>query len=58
MVLDVTKRGLIVLFLESLSVPLKGLVRAFDPNSLQEAIRRALNLEDSVAKNKIYSKNA
>jgi len=46
MVPDVTERRLIVLSVEGLSDSLKGLVRAFEPGSLQEAIKRALSLED------------
>lgn len=50
MVPDVTERRLIVLFVEGLSEPLRGLVKALDPASLQDAIRRAFNLEDSSTK--------
>lgn len=36
--------------------PLKGLVKAFDPSSLQKAIMRSLKLKTSIAKSKIQSK--
>jgi len=56
MVLDVMEKRLIILFVEGLGDSLKGLVRAFELGSLHEAIRRALSLEDSVAKGKLNHK--
>lgn len=55
---NVTERRLMVLFVEGLLEPLKGSVREIDLSSLQEAIRRALNLEVSVTKDIFYSKKA
>lgn len=57
MVLDVTKRMLVVLFVKGLSNPLKGLIKALNPISLQKTIKRALNLEDLVTKSKFYSES-
>ncbi|KAH9301004.1 hypothetical protein KI387_012587, partial [Taxus chinensis] len=46
MIIDASERKLIVLFVEGLMEPLKGLVCAFDPFSIQEVIKKALDLED------------
>jgi len=45
MVPDVSERRLTYLFMEGLREPLRGLVKAFYPESLQAAIKRALTLE-------------
>jgi hypothetical protein len=48
MVPNVIERRLIVLFIKGLAKPLTSLVKDFDLVSLQDAIKRALNLEDSM----------
>ncbi|KAH9293373.1 hypothetical protein KI387_041420 [Taxus chinensis] len=48
MVLDISEKRLVLLFIEGLGEPLKGLVKAFSPPSLQGAIKKALDLESSV----------
>ena len=58
MVLNVTERKLTVFFVEGLAEHLKGLVWAFNPNTLQEAIARALNLEDLVTRDNFTTKKA
>ena len=45
MVQDVSKRRLVILFIEGLSEPLKGWIKAFEPPSLQEAMRKAQSME-------------
>ncbi|KAH9305248.1 hypothetical protein KI387_009652, partial [Taxus chinensis] len=52
MVLDISERRLIVLFMEGLTEPLRGLVKAFEHPSLQDAIKRSINLESTAGKNK------
>ncbi|KAH9323777.1 hypothetical protein KI387_018416 [Taxus chinensis] len=49
MITDATENRLIVLFIEGLVEPLKDLVRTFDPLSLQEAIKKSLDLEEEEA---------
>lgn len=51
---DVTERRSITLFIEGLHERLRGLINAFDPLTLQEAIKATLNLETSMAKNKFF----
>lgn len=45
-----------MIFMEGLSKPLKGLVKASDPSPLQEAIKRTLTLETFVPEFKFWSK--
>ena len=45
MVQDVSERRLVILFTEGLSEPLKGWIKAFEPPSLQEAMRKARSME-------------
>ncbi len=45
MVQDVSERRLVILFTEGLSEPLKGWIKAFDPPTLQEAMRKAWSME-------------
>lgn len=52
MIFDVSKTRLIVFFIQGLAEPLKGLVKAFNPSTLQEAINRALIFEDSVTRDR------
>lgn len=47
MVTDVSDNRITFLFMKGLKEPLKVLVKAFDPLTLQDAIKRALTLEDS-----------
>lgn len=53
---DVLDKRLMFFFIEGLSDSFQGLVRVLEPATLEEAIRRALNLEDST-KNKPMIKN-
>lgn len=50
MALDVAKQKLSVLLVERLPKPLKVLVKAFDPVTLQDAMKRVLKLEKLVAR--------
>ena len=52
MVSDISESRLIMLFTEALSEPLRGWVKAYRPITLQDAISRTLDLQDSVPKNK------
>jgi hypothetical protein len=56
MVKDVSEDRLIILFIEGLSEPLCGWIKAFKPTSLQDAIIRARDMEYSIPKNKFLSK--
>ncbi|KAH9307382.1 hypothetical protein KI387_035293, partial [Taxus chinensis] len=55
MVTDVVERRLIVLFVEGLIELQRGLVRAFDPFSLQEEIKKALDLDGAAPKSEATS---
>jgi len=44
MVCDVSEDRIMFLFIEGLLEPFKGLVKAFTPPTLQDAIRKALDL--------------
>lgn len=44
MVLDTSYRMITLLFMEGLKEPLKGLVKAFDPPDIQDAINRDLTI--------------
>ena len=52
MVTDVSESRLTMLFTEALTEPLRGWVKAYKPPTLQDAISRARDLQDSVPKNK------
>ena len=52
MVTDVSESKLTMLFTEALTEPLLGWVKAYKPLTLQDAISRARDLQDSVPKNK------
>jgi len=56
MVPTIFERKLIVLFTEALMEPLKGWVKAFDPPSLQETIKKARSMEFVVPKKQFFSK--
>ena len=45
MVLDISDRRLVVLFIEGLFEPLKGWLKAFDPFNLEEAIKKVRSME-------------
>ena len=57
MVTDISKVRLILLFTEGLAEPLKGLVKAYQPSTLQEAMRRTRDLQDSIPKTKYPPKD-
>ena len=48
MVTDISKSRLILLFTEGLAEPLKGLVKAYRPTTLQEAMSRTRDLQDAI----------
>ena len=52
MVTDVSESRLTMLFAEALTEPLQGWVKAYKPPTLQDAISRARDLQDSVPKNR------
>ena len=52
MVFDISKSRLIMLFTEALSEPLRGWLKAYRPITLQDAISRTLDLQDSIPKSK------
>ncbi|XP_059078061.1 uncharacterized protein LOC131876635 [Cryptomeria japonica] len=56
MVPDITKRRLIVLFIEGLADPLRSWVRAFDSPSLQHDMKKARSMEHADLKHKSSSK--
>jgi hypothetical protein len=55
-VTDIYEPQLIMLFTEGLTKPLKGWVKAYRPQTLQDAIRRTRDLADSVPKTKPFTK--
>ena len=52
MVFDISETRLIMLFMEALSEPLCGWVKAYRPITLQDTISRTLDPQDSMPKNK------
>lgn len=52
LVTDISERRLVVLFMDSLSDPLRGWVKGHDPLTLQEAIKKAKDLAPSSFKRK------
>ena len=58
MVPSISERRLVVLFMEGLTEPLKGWIKAFDPPSLQEAMRKARNMEFAAPANKFNSRGS
>lgn len=58
MVSDVSDKRLTFFFIEGLSNSFSGLVRALEPTTLEDAIWKALSLEDSTKKGKVVIKNA
>eukprot|EP01018_Ginkgo_biloba_P004218 Gb_09021 [translate_table: standard] len=57
MVPNVLERRLTFLSIKGLFKPLKGLVKAFAPSSLQDAIKRALTLEPSTLRSRFSSQS-
>jgi hypothetical protein len=55
-VTDISEPRLIMLFTEGLTEPLRGLVKAYRPPTLQDAILHIRDLADSVSKTKTFSK--
>jgi hypothetical protein len=55
-VTDISEQRLVMLFTEGLSEPLRGWVKAFKPETLQDAIIRTRDMEDAVPKTKTFSK--
>lgn len=56
MVYDISKRRRVMMFFEGLAEPLKGWVKSLDPGSLQEAMKKARNLEAFAPRGKFFSK--
>jgi hypothetical protein len=52
MVTDISEARLVMLFTEGLTEPLRGWVKAYKPTSLQDAVSRARDLQESVSKPK------
>ena len=52
MVTNVSESKLTMLFNEALTEPLRGWVKSYKPSTLQDAINRARDLQDSVPKNR------
>jgi hypothetical protein len=55
-VTDISEQRLVMLFTKGLSEPLCGWVKAFKPETLQDAIIRTRDMEDVVPKTKTFSK--
>jgi hypothetical protein len=55
-VADISELRLVMLFIEGLTEPLRGWVKAYRPHTLQDAIRRTRDLADSVPKTKPFTK--
>jgi hypothetical protein len=55
-VTDISELRLVMLFIEGLTKPLRGWVKAYRPHTLQDAIRCARDLADSVPKIKPFTK--
>jgi hypothetical protein len=53
---DISKHKLVMLFTEALTKPLRGWVKAFKPQTLQEAIVRTRDMGDSTLKPKTFNK--
>jgi outer membrane translocation and assembly module TamA len=53
MVPDMTESRLLMMYIEGLTEPLRGWVKAFKPNTLQDAIERTKDLVGAAYKNKV-----
>ena len=58
LVIDISKRRLVVLFMDGLSKPLWGWVKGHDPATLQEATKKALDLAPSSFRSKFQHKDS
>ena len=56
MVSDISENKIVYLFLDGLEDSIKGLVKAFSPSTLQEAIKRSLQLETCVPMKPVTNK--
>jgi hypothetical protein len=56
MVSDISEQRLVMLFIEGLLEPLRGWVKDFKPETLQDAIVRTRDMEGAVPKTKFFSK--
>ena len=56
MVTDISEARLLMLYTEGLSEPLRGWVKAYKPNTLQDAISRTRDLQESVSKPRLALK--
>ena len=54
MVIDISESQLILLFIEGLAEPLKGLVKAYRPSTLQEALNRTRDLQDDIPRTRFH----
>ena len=52
MVIDISEARLILLFTEGLDEPLRGLVKAYRPTNLQEAVSITRDLQDGIPRTK------
>jgi hypothetical protein len=55
-VTDISEPRMIMLFIEGLTDPLRGWVKAYNPPTLKDAILHTRDLADSVPKTKTFSK--
>jgi hypothetical protein len=55
-VTDISEPRLVILFIEGITEPLRGWVKAYQPHSLQDVVRRTRDLADSVPKTKPFTK--
>lgn len=56
MISRITERRLVVLFSEGLMEPLKGWIKAIDPPTLHEAMKKARSMEQTAPRSKNQSK--
>lgn len=56
MVPSISERRLVILFMEGLLEPLRGWVKAFDPPTLLEAMKKVRNMELAAPRSKFPSK--
>ena len=52
LVTDVSERRILVLFMDGLADPLRGWIKALNPPTLQEAIKKARDMDSSSASKK------
>lgn len=57
MVPNISERRLVVLFMEGLMEPLRGWLKAFDPPTLQEVMKKARSMEFAAPKSRSAHKN-